>query len=131
VASSALLLVAVQPNLLTFLRDPRPEWLGSAGIMYAATAGTLFAVKSMIRQKGSNRFLAISVAWHVGCLLVTVVGVPHGLAPAWPLYFFVTTVRATALPLVARRHALRPMTIGLVELGLTVVLIALYAWPGL
>ena len=131
VASSALLLVAVQPNLLALLRDPRPEWLGAAAIMYGSTVGTLFAVKSMIRQKGSNRFLAVSVAWHVGWLLTTAVGVLHGLPAAWPLYFLVTTGRATALPLVARRHALRPMTIGLVELGLTVVLLALYAWPGI
>ena len=129
-SSSVLLLVAIEPNLLALLRDPRPEWLGSAAIMYGATVGTLFAVKSMIRQKGSNRFLAVSVAWHVGWLLTTAVGVLHGLAIAWPLYFLVTTARATALPLVARRRAVRPMTMGLVELGLTVVLLLLYVWPG-
>ncbi len=131
VASSSLLLVAVQPNLLAFLRDPRPEWLGAAAIMYAATVGTLFAVRSMIRQQGSNRFLAVSIAWHVGWLLTTAAGVPHGLPVAWPLFFLVMTVRATALPLVARRHAVRPMTMGLVELGLTMVLLVLYARPGI
>ena len=63
VASSALLLVAVQPDLPTFLRDPRANWLWAAAIMYGYTAGTVFAVKSMIRERDSNRFLGASVAW--------------------------------------------------------------------
>lgn len=130
VASSALLLVAVQPDLFAFLRDPRPSWVWAAAIMYGSTAGTLFAVKSMIRESGSNRFLAASIAWHVGWVIAAVIGSLYGLAIAWTAYFLVTTGRATVLPLVARRHALRPMTIGLVELGVTLVLLALLIWPG-
>jgi len=130
VASSALLLVAVQPDLLAFLRDPRPEWWWAAAIMYGSTAGTLFAVKSMIRESGSNRFLAASVAWHVGWVVVAAVGSRHGLPLTWTAYFLVTTVRSAVLPLVARRHPLRPMTIGLIELGITVLMLALYVWPG-
>ena len=129
-ASSALLLVAVQPDLAAFLTGPRASWLWAGAIMYGATAGTLFAVKSMIREAGSNRFLVASIAWHVVWVVVGAVGSLHGLPFAWTLYFAATTLRATVLPLVARRRTLRPMTLGLVELGLTVVLLALYAWPG-
>jgi hypothetical protein len=130
VASSALLLIAVQPDLPAFLRDPRPTWWWAVAIMYGATAGTLFAVKSMIRESGSNRFLAASVAWHLAWVVAAAVGTRYGLPLAWPAYFLLTTVRATVLPMVARRHSLRPGTIGLVELGLTTVLLGLYAWPG-
>lgn len=130
VASSALLLVAVQPDLLAFLRDVRPSRLWGVAIMYGSTVGTLFAVKSMIRKSGSKRFLAVSVAWHVGWVMVAAAGGRAGLPVAWTAYFLVTTVRATVLPLVARRHPLRPVTIGLIELGLTVVMLVLYAWPG-
>lgn len=130
VASSSLLLVAVQPDLVAFLRAPRPDWLWAVAIVYGVTSGTLFAVKSMIRESGSNRFLAASIAWHLGWVVATAIGALYGLSVAWVAYFCLMTVRATLLPLVARRHALRPMVIGLVELGLTVVMLALFVWPG-
>lgn len=130
VASSGLLLVAVQPDLMTFLRDTQPDWLWAVSIMYGSTAGTLFAVKSMIRESGSKRFLVVSIGWHVGVLGVAAAGAQTGLPLAWTAYFLLTTVRATVLPLVARRHPVRPMVIGLIELGLTVMMLALYAWPG-
>jgi hypothetical protein len=130
VASSALLLIAIQPDLPAFLRDPRPAWWWAFAIMYGATAGTLYAVKSMIRESGSNRFLATSVLWHLTWVAITGIGTRYGLPLAWPAYFLVTTARATFLPLVARRRSLRPGTIGIVELGLTIVLLVLYAWPG-
>ncbi len=130
VASSALLLIAVEPDLPALLRDPRPAWGWAVAIMYGATTGTLFAVKSMIRESGSNRFLVASIAWHLAWVIAAAMGTRYGLPLAWLAYFLVTTVRATVLPLVARRHPLRPGTIGLVELGLTIVLLALYAWPG-
>jgi len=130
VASSALLLVAVQPDLPTFLRDPRANWLWAAAIMYGYTAGTVFAVKSMIRERDSNRFLGASAAWHAAWVVVTSIGIVHGLSPVWALFFLGATMRATVLPLVTRRRPLRPMSIGLVELGFTVGLLALMAWPG-
>lgn len=130
VASSALLLVAVQPDLPAFLRDPRATWLWAAAIMYGYTAGTVFAVKSMIRERDSNRFLGASVAWHAAWVVLTSIGIVYGLAPAWALFFLGAAVRATVLPLVARRRPMRPMSIGLVELGFTLVLLALLIWPG-
>jgi len=130
VASSALLLVAVQPDLPTFLRDPRANWLWAAAIMYGYTAGTVFAVKSMIRERDSNRFLGASVAWHSAWVVFTFIGTVYGLSPAWAVFFLGATVRATVLPLVARGRPVRPMVIGLLELGFTLVLLALLMWPG-
>jgi hypothetical protein len=130
VASSALLLVAVQPDLPAFLRDPRGTWLWAAAIMYGYTAGTVFAVKSLIRERDSNRFLGASVAWHAAWVVLTSIGIVYGLSPVWALFFLGAAVRATVLPLVARRRHMRPMSIGLVELGFTLVLLALLIWPG-
>lgn len=130
VASSALLLVAVQPDLAAFLRDPRDTWLWATAVMYGYTAGTVFAVKSMIRERDSDRFLGASVAWHAAWVALTCVGIVYGLSPVWALFFLGAAVRATVLPLVARRRPLRPMSIGLVELGFTLVLLALLIRPG-
>ena len=130
VASSALLLVAVQPDLPALLAHPHSSTWWAFAVMYGSTSGTLFAVKSMIRESGSNRFLAASVCWHLAWVLVAVIGTRYGLPLAWTAYFLLTTVRAAALPLVARRHSLRPGTIGIVELGLTLLMLGLYAWPG-
>ncbi|HET7724802.1 MAG TPA: YwiC-like family protein [Propionibacteriaceae bacterium] len=130
VASSALLLVAVQPDLPALLAHSQASTWWAFAIMYGSTAGTLFAVKSMIRESGSNAFLAASVAWHLAWVAVAAGGTAYGLPLAWTAYFLLTTVRAAALPLIARRHPLRPGTIGIVELCLTLVLLALYVWPG-
>lgn len=129
-SSSALTLVAIEPDLPLFLREYRPVWGWAFLLMYGLTACTLFAVKSMIRERTSNRFLATSVGWHVAWVLATAVGTLHGLPHIWPYYFLLATARAAALPLYVRRHPLKPMTIGLVELGFTLVMLALMVWPG-
>lgn len=129
-ATAALLLVAVQPSLPAFLRNPVPSWLGAASMLYGYTAGTMFAVKSMIRERGSDRFLAVSIAWHAVWVVIVAMGIPHGLSPLWTLFFVLTTLRATGLPLLARRHALRPVHLGLVELGFTVAFLVILALAG-
>ncbi len=129
-ASSALTLVAIEPDLGRFLRGYRPEWGWAFMLVYGLTACTLFAVKSMIRERTSNRFLAASIGWHVAWVLATGVGALHGLPWVWPAYFAVATTRSAALPLYVRANPLKPMTIGLVELGFTLVLLGLLVWPG-
>lgn len=129
-ASSALVLVAMQPDLPTFLNQFRSVWGYAFMIMYGHTSCTLFAVKSMIRERTSNRFLGASIGWHVAWVLAIAVATQHGLPQIWPAFFIVETAVATMLPLYVRRRPLRPMTIGLIELGLTLLMLGLMVRPG-
>ena len=129
-ASSALVLVAMQPDLPAFLHQFRPVWGYAFMIMYGHTTCTLFAVKSMIRERTSNRFLGASIGWHVAWVLATAVATQHGLSTIWPVFFMVETVLAAGLPLYVRRRPLRPMTIGLIELGMTLLMLGLMVRPG-
>jgi predicted branched-subunit amino acid permease len=130
-SSSALVLVAVHPDLPSFLREFQSVWGWAFMIMYGHTTCTLFAVKSMIRERSSNRFLGASIGWHVAWVLATAVGTLHGLPRIWPVFFMVAAVLAAGLPVYARRRPLSPMTIGIVELALTLFMLGLMMQPGL
>ena len=82
------------------------------GSQFLYFAGTVFYVKSMIRERGNERFHAVSVA-------------AHGLATAavaarswWlSLVFAVLTLRAWIVP----RYHLTPKQIGIAEIASTLV----------
>jgi hypothetical protein len=129
-SSSSLVLITMHPDLPTLLRDFTSVWGWAFMIVYGQTTCTLFAVKSMIRERMSNRFLAASVGWHVAWVLAVAVGTLHGLPLVWPLFFMLGAVRAAGFPLYVRQRAFRPMTIGLVELGYTLLMLGLMVQPG-
>ena len=65
--------------------------------------GTVFVVRSVIRERGNRGFAALSVGFHVACTIVAAAML------AWPyaVYFVGLTGRAIALPAVERRAARR------------------------
>jgi hypothetical protein len=130
-SASALVLVAVHPDLPTFLHPFRSVWGWAFMIMYGHTTCTLFAVKSMISERTSNRFLGASIGWHVAWVLATAIGTQHGLPRIWPVFFMVSTVLAAGLPAYARRLPLGPRIIGIIELCLTLFMLVLMVRPGL
>ncbi|WP_092611316.1 YwiC-like family protein [Raineyella antarctica] len=82
--------------------------------------GTVFFVKSMIRERGNAGFLAMSVGWHVAVLAAAVVAsLLTGFPWAWAVLFAILVVRSLALPLVGpmRTDGLRftPKQLGLAE----------------
>jgi hypothetical protein len=86
----------------------RAWWLAAGQFLYFA--GTVFYVKSMIRQRDDPVFLRWSIAWHVLATLVTAVA-----SPWLGLVFAVLAVRAWWIP---RLHW-TPKRIGLVEIPAT------------
>jgi hypothetical protein len=101
-------------------------------IAAAYLVGTVLVVRSVIRERNSTPFAALSVGYHV----VLVVGAAVALSPAWVLLAMGLAVRAAALPVASRRLAatdrpLRPVTVGLVELvaAVAVVVVAFAATP--
>jgi amino acid transporter len=88
--------------------------------------GTVFVVRSVIRERGNRAFAGLSVGFHVACAIAA------AAALAWPyaLYFVGLTGRAIALPAVERRAAggprpLRPIHVGIVEIVASTVLVIL------
>jgi len=91
-----------------------------AGLVFAYLFGTVLHVKGMIRERGRIGWLAASVAWHVAATVVTGIAAALGsLSPGWSILFALTAVRAWVLPRLATRRRVRPLVVGLVEIGLT------------
>ena len=89
-------------------------------MLFLYFAGTAPYEKTMIRERGSRAWLAGSVAFHaVAAALAWAVAWPLGAVFAWLL------LRAAVLP----RYALRPRTVGLIEIANSALLVALV--PGL
>ncbi len=89
-------------------------------------AGTVFVVRSVIRQRGNRGFAALSVGFHAAATVLTAVILP------WPyaVFFAALTARAVALPIVERRRAgtaraLRPVQVGVVEIAASATLVVL------
>lgn len=90
--------------------------------------GTVFTVKTMIRERGSARWLAASIGWHTAW-----VALAGGLAAsgvvgwAWPVLFLVLLARAWLLPALAATRPVRPLAVGLVEIAATTAFICVAA----
>lgn len=126
--ASTLAVVAVAPDLWLWIQQPSWPVTAAAFIDFGYFAGTVWSVKSMIRERGNIGFLAASVAWHTAWLTAAVVVAALGVLPwFWVGFFTLTFVRALALPLVARRHRVSPPQIGGTEIALTVLLLVGFA----
>lgn len=82
-------------------------------------AGTVFYVKTMIREKGDPTYLHWSVGFHVVALVVAV-----ALEPWLAIPFAVYLIRSVALPHRAAAQPLRPGRIGVIEIVNTLLLVA-------
>jgi hypothetical protein len=103
----------------------------SAEVLVAATAiaaaemaGSVFVVRSVIRERDNSGFAVRSVGYHVAITLAAAATLPMGYAA---LAGFLT-VRAAALPIARRRlattrRALRPVHVGLVEAVASIALV--------
>lgn len=101
-------------------------------VLIAYFVGTALYVKTMIRERGSRGYRIASVAYHAAVTLVLALavavptlppGMPHRPMTAFAACFAVLTVRAWALA----GRAVRPLYVGLGELGVCAVLLAIIA----
>jgi hypothetical protein len=97
------------------------DWRRAAALFVVAWlyfAGTVFYVKTMIRERDSTSFYYASLSVHVVSVLVaTVISPSLGVLFAWFL------LRAAVIPRLAARTRIRPMQVGLVELANAVPLV--------
>ncbi len=124
-AASALPLVIGSAGPLTLSADARI--VGVAVVCFSYFFGTVFYVKTNIRQRGRLDYLVYSVAWHLACT-VLMAFVDFGLSKiALTTFFAAMTVRAWLVPWRGAMRG-RPVTarvLGRWEIVATLVLVAI------
>lgn len=133
-AACLMVLVAAyeSPMLLLDAAPGTGRAVGLALACFGYFGGTVFFVKSMIRERGNAAFLAASVSWHVAVLAAAAAAVlAFDAGRAWVVFFAVVLARTVALPLVGpmREQGRRftPKQLGIVEIFFTVALVAIAA----
>lgn len=137
-AASLFAAVLVAPQLSELVarwrEDPHTRALWTALVCFLYFFGTVWAVKTMIRRRGSRWWWLASIGFHAVATAVATAGTLTGHL-TWPylVFFLATTARAAALPLIGPM-ATPPRTITPKQLGigesvfsvvLTVLLLAL------
>ncbi len=126
VAQTAIALVLVPTaGAVSGAWDPAP--VAAATVVAAGyLIGTIFVVRSVLRERGNRAFAAASVGFHA------VFTIGAALALPWPYaaFFAALTARAAALPILERRQAgsarpIRPIHVGIVEIVASVALVTL------
>lgn len=92
---------------------PVPAWQ-MLGCLAAYFAGTIWYVKTMIRERGKRGWLIGSIAWHAAAVAATAL-----VSPWYSLVFVPALARSILLP----GRGLTPKQVGLIEIGLTAALI--------
>jgi len=132
--AAGLATVAAACVMLPVTAAPSPWGLNGSGLvplvtgltaaMFGYFGGTVLHVKSLIRGRGRRRWAISSLFWHLIALVVS--GMLIGVAGwGWPAIFTLALARAVILLRVNQRRQIPPTIIGMVELGLSVLLLAL------
>jgi len=139
--ASGALTVAAASLMTLVVRFVTPQALGDAlgspagtralwytGLVFAYLFGTVLYVKTMIRERGSRRWWAASLAWHGLATAVAAAAAVAGLLPwPWTALFAATVVRAWLVPVLAARRPVRPLAVGLVEIAFTAAFVMVAA----
>lgn len=90
--------------------------------------GTVFVVKTLIRERGKAGWVAASVGWHATWTLLGAAALAsgHGSA-AWPVFFALATVKAWLLPWIGpqRGRTIRPAQVGGLEVLFSLAALAI------
>ena len=118
-ANAAAVCASCLMPMLTFcygVDEPRVPYVSAVGLSlslsFALTQfGSVLFVKTMIRERGSRAYLAVSWLWHAAFLLLAARAGSVWLGALCVLLL----ARAVALPLTARRRRVPPLATGLTE----------------
>lgn len=123
--------LAVGMGLAIGFPDPRElmagssgSWAGLAtfGALFGYFGGTVWHVKSLIREWGNPRARRQSIGWHVAFTALTTVATVAGLLNlGWPVFFAVCTLRSWWLPRLDHRP--KPLRIGILEIAMSVAVL--------
>lgn len=103
-----------------------PDLLGRTGMGLALAGtfamtqfGSVLYVKTMIRERRNNRYLAASWIWHAALLALTC-AIPGRTLPL-PIIATALLLRAVAMPLLGRRIRIKPVVVGMLEMMFSVL----------
>jgi len=106
---------------LAFAVGDGTDWARAVALFAIAWlyfAGSVFYVKTMIRERGEPAYLRASLVFHAGAALIVSV-----VSPWLTVLFAWFLTRAVFLPWLARRRTVRPVQVGLVEIVNTTLLV--------
>ncbi len=90
--------------------------------VFAYFFGTVWYVKTNIRERGSRRYYLTSLGWHAGMTLIAALLAGFGIIDWWWTPFFAaTTIRAAWVPKIEPR--VTPLKLGLLEITLSSLLV--------
>jgi hypothetical protein len=124
VAAACLMLpVVAAPSPAQLIGTPLvPLVAGLTAAMFGYFGGTVLHVKSLIRGRGQRRWAIASGFWHLIALVVS--AMLAGVAGwGWPALFTIALGRSLVLLPLNRTHRFSPLTIGLVEIALSLLLL--------
>lgn len=126
VSASSCMAVVISPD----------AWIAAIAFALAQFGSVLF-VKTMIRERGKLSYIYASIGWHAALLAIACAVTALYARIAW-LWILVATwllIRATAMPLIARRRTIRPMITGFVEMissiAIFIAILAVAPWLAL
>lgn len=98
--------------------------LALASLVFTYLFGTVFYVKTMIRERGDATWLAASLIWHgSGVVLAAALAATQLVGWVWPVFFLAALARAALVPWFGRVNRVKPLTIGVLEIGITAAFI--------
>lgn len=123
IAACLICAVTFSDGLFPFLQglQTNPAFARAAmatAILTLYFVGTVFYVKTMIRERGEKGFLAYSVGYHaVITLLATWAAITQGVHWLVPVFLLATTIRAYVLPIIGpmRQKTITPKQVGITE----------------
>ena len=135
VASGALTVFAASlMTLVARFGPPQSVWQGwpetrhdtlVALLIFCYFFGTVWYVKTMIRERGDAGWLAASIAWHLGCTALAIsLATLAWASPGWVVLFALASLRAWLMPRVGRTRRITPMQVGLIEIGFSIAVVA-------
>jgi len=127
----ATITLAVGMGLAVRFPDPR-ELLGLSSdiapvlaifaALLAYFAGTVWYVKSLIREWGNPQARRQAIGWYaVFTMLTLVAAAVRLLNPGWPVFFAICTLRAWWFSAPRRGHRPKPAQIGFLEIAMSLV----------
>ncbi|WP_296138409.1 YwiC-like family protein [uncultured Tessaracoccus sp.] len=119
--TAAALMLPVARYLLAGPAGDLPHVVASTALVFGYFFGTVLFVKTNIRERGVRGYLVASVTWHALLLAGAVVCSGLGLVGWWWVAVLaVVLVRTVVVPPLR----LRPMALGLIEVGVCLALVA-------
>ncbi|RJF73486.1 hypothetical protein D3875_19985 [Deinococcus cavernae] len=133
IAACLICAVTFSDGLFQFVQglptDPAFQRAASAtALLTLYFIGTIFYVKTMIRERGEKGFLAYSIGYHAAITLLSVwAALTQGLSWLVPAFLFCTTLRACALPMIGpmRKKTITPKQVGITEFFFVLMLLFL------